>query len=49
MAITDAATVLIQGKNGMRMEILARAISCLSRRSNMPLVALNCDGVREAK
>jgi len=47
VAGTDAATVLIQGESGTGKEMIAQAVHDLSKRSNMPFVALNCAGVAE--
>lgn len=47
VASTDAATVLIQGESGTGKEMIAQAVHDLSKRSNMPFVALNCPGVSE--
>ena len=47
VAGTDAATVLIQGESGTGKEMIAQAVHDLSKRSNMPFVALNCPGVAE--
>ncbi|MBM4314458.1 MAG: sigma-54-dependent Fis family transcriptional regulator, partial [Deltaproteobacteria bacterium] len=47
VAMTEAATVLIQGESGTGKEMIAQAVHDLSRRSNMPFVALTCPGVAE--
>jgi two-component system, NtrC family, response regulator AtoC len=47
VASTDAATVLVQGESGTGKEMIARAVHDLSKRSNMPFVALNCAGVAD--
>jgi transcriptional regulator with PAS, ATPase and Fis domain len=47
VAGTDAATVLIQGESGTGKEMIAHAVHDMSKRSNMPFVALNCPGVAE--
>ena len=47
VAGTDAATVLIQGESGTGKEMIAQAVHDLSKRTNMPFVALNCPGVAE--
>jgi two-component system response regulator AtoC len=47
VAGTDAATVLIQGESGTGKEMIAQAVHDMSKRSNMPFVALNCPGVSE--
>ena len=47
VASTDAATVLIQGESGTGKEMIAQAVHDLSKRSNMPFIALNCAGVAE--
>jgi len=47
VASTDAATVLVQGESGTGKEMIAQAVHDLSKRSNMPFVALNCAGVAE--
>ncbi len=47
VAGTDAATVLIQGESGTGKEMIAQAVHDMSKRSNMPFVALNCPGVAE--
>jgi two-component system response regulator AtoC len=47
VAGTDAATVLIQGESGTGKEMIAQAVHDLSKRGNMPFVALNCPGVAE--
>jgi two-component system, NtrC family, response regulator AtoC len=47
VAGTDVATVLIQGESGTGKEMIAQAVHDLSKRGNMPFVALNCAGVAE--
>ena len=47
VANTDAATVLIQGESGTGKEMIAQAVHDLSKRGNMPFIAINCPGVPE--
>ena len=47
VADTDAATVLVQGESGTGKEMIAQAVHDLSKRSNLPFIALNCAGVAE--
>ena len=47
VAGTDVATVLIQGESGTGKEMIAQSVHDLSKRSNMPFVAVNCAGVAE--
>lgn len=42
------ATVLIQGESGVGKELIARAIHQRSRRSDGPLVSLNCGAIPES-
>jgi two-component system response regulator HydG len=41
------ATILILGKSGTGMELVARAIHGLSRRKERPFIAVNCGGLSE--
>lgn len=47
VALTDAATVLIEGESGTGKELIAHAIHSRSRRQQMPFVAVNCAGFAE--
>ncbi|OHE82354.1 MAG: Fis family transcriptional regulator [Verrucomicrobia bacterium GWF2_62_7] len=47
IAVSDAATVLIEGENGTGKELAARAIHYGSARADQPLMDLNCSAVPE--
>ena len=48
VAQADSATVLVQGESGTGKEVIAQAVHDMSRRRNMPFIALNCAGVAES-
>jgi two-component system, NtrC family, response regulator AtoC len=47
VAMSDAATVFIQGDSGTGKELIAHAVHSRSRREHMPFVAVNCAGFAE--